>query len=183
MNGKASRIVRTTILVIFGLLWLIPVYLLLINASKDPTVYDSRQSWIPDGFALFSNIAEALSLSGMADSVLSTVLYSLVSPALAVIIGAAAGFGIVALGLKHGFAWFVVIFGGTIFPLQMILLPLFDGYSRIGLYDNLIGMILPFILTRLKLDPAVASGPLITSIADAVGLIVYFTIATAILGI
>jgi magnesium transporter len=48
---------------------------------------------------------------------------------------------------------------------------------------NLIGMILPFILTKLKLDPAVASGPLITSIADAVGLIVYFSIATAILGI
>jgi magnesium transporter len=48
---------------------------------------------------------------------------------------------------------------------------------------NLIGMLLPFILTRLKLDPAVASGPLITSIADAVGLIIYFSIATAILGI
>lgn len=142
MNGKTSQIVRTAILVIFGLLWLVPVYLLLINASKDPTVYDSRQSWIPDGFALFSNMAEALSLSGMADSVLSTVLYSIVSPALAVIVGAAAGFGIVALGLRHGFAWFVVIFGGTIFPLQMILLPLFDGYSRVGLYDNRIGMIL-----------------------------------------
>jgi magnesium transporter len=49
------------------------------------------------------------------------------------------------------------------------------------LLTNIIGMILPFILTRFKLDPAVASGPLITSIADAVGLMIYFSYATLIL--
>ncbi len=46
---------------------------------------------------------------------------------------------------------------------------------------NLIGMVLPFILTRLKLDPAVASSPLITSIVDAAGLLIYFFIASLIL--
>lgn len=48
---------------------------------------------------------------------------------------------------------------------------------------NLIGLLLPFVLTRLKLDPALASGPLITSIADAVGLIIYFSYAVWILGL
>ncbi len=47
---------------------------------------------------------------------------------------------------------------------------------------NLLGAILPFILSKIKIDPAVASAPLITSIADAVGLIIYFSIAVAILG-
>lgn len=42
---------------------------------------------------------------------------------------------------------------------------------------NLVGMILPFILTKLRLDPAVASSPLITTIMDALGLVTYFTIA------
>ena len=46
---------------------------------------------------------------------------------------------------------------------------------------NLVGTILPFILTKLKIDPAVASSPLITSIADATGLFIYFGIATAFL--
>ena len=32
------------------------------------------------------------------------------------------------------------------------------------------------------MDPAVASGPLITSIADAAGVLVYFGIASVILG-
>ncbi|MDP3452792.1 MAG: magnesium transporter [Bacteroidales bacterium] len=42
---------------------------------------------------------------------------------------------------------------------------------------SLIGMLLPFAFTRLKLDPATASAPLITSIADICGVIIYFSIA------
>ncbi|MFP4510523.1 MAG: magnesium transporter [Spirochaetaceae bacterium] len=46
---------------------------------------------------------------------------------------------------------------------------------------NLIGMSLPFVLNVVKADPAVASGPLITSVADAVGLLIYFGFATWLL--
>ena len=141
---KMSRTIRTSILVGCGLLWLLPVYLLLVNASKSPVTYTSKEAWIPKEFALFSNMADALQLSGLADSVMSTVIYSVVSPLIAVLVGAAAGFAIVALRLKNGFAWFVVIFGGTVFPLQMVLLPLFDGYSRVGLFDTQLGMIIVY---------------------------------------
>lgn len=43
---------------------------------------------------------------------------------------------------------------------------------------SLIGMLLPFLFTKLKLDPAAASAPLITSIADITGVMIYFTIAS-----
>ncbi len=46
---------------------------------------------------------------------------------------------------------------------------------------SLVGLSLPFLLTRLKVDPATASAPLITTIADASGVLVYFSIATLIL--
>ncbi|HYE68990.1 MAG TPA: magnesium transporter, partial [Anaerovoracaceae bacterium] len=46
---------------------------------------------------------------------------------------------------------------------------------------NLVGVILPFILTRLRFDPAVASSPLITTLVDALGLLMYFTFASLIL--
>jgi magnesium transporter len=42
---------------------------------------------------------------------------------------------------------------------------------------NFVGMTLPFVLARLRLDPAVASNPLITTIADATGLLIYFMVA------
>ncbi len=47
----------------------------------------------------------------------------------------------------------------------------------------LIGMSLPFVLTRMKLDPATASSPLITSLADIIGVVIYLGIATWYLGL
>lgn len=43
---------------------------------------------------------------------------------------------------------------------------------------SLIGLLLPFIFTKIKIDPATASAPLITSIADICGVLIYFSIAT-----
>ncbi|MCS7033493.1 MAG: magnesium transporter [Phycisphaerae bacterium] len=51
----------------------------------------------------------------------------------------------------------------------------------IVLMGSLIGLSLPFLLTRLNLDPAAASGPLITSLADICGVLIYFSIATYML--
>ena len=51
------------------------------------------------------------------------------------------------------------------------------------LVGSLIGMSLPFVLSRFKMDPATASGPLVTSIADIAGVLIYFSIATWYLGL
>jgi magnesium transporter len=53
--------------------------------------------------------------------------------------------------------------------------------ASIVVIANLVGMLLPFLMTRLGLDPAVASSPLITTVMDAVGLLIYFSIATYVL--
>jgi magnesium transporter len=46
---------------------------------------------------------------------------------------------------------------------------------------SVIGMSLPFLLSRLQMDPATASAPLITTISDALGVVIYFAIATSLL--
>ncbi len=51
------------------------------------------------------------------------------------------------------------------------------------LVGSLIGTLLPFVLTRFGLDPATASAPLITSLADIAGVLIYFSIATWVLGV
>lgn len=49
------------------------------------------------------------------------------------------------------------------------------------LAGGLIGILLPLLLNRLKIDPAAASIPLITTIADVSGVMIYFSIATLML--
>jgi magnesium transporter len=52
----------------------------------------------------------------------------------------------------------------------------------IVVWGSLIGMLLPFVLTKAGRDPATASAPLITSLADISGVLIYFSIATWYLG-
>ncbi|MGH0596306.1 magnesium transporter [Bacillus mycoides] len=51
----------------------------------------------------------------------------------------------------------------------------------IVIWSSIVSSILPLILNKLKLDPAVISGPFITTLVDGTGLILYFTIAKMLL--
>ncbi|MFO8156341.1 MAG: magnesium transporter, partial [Thiohalospira sp.] len=53
--------------------------------------------------------------------------------------------------------------------------------TAVVVFGSLTGMLMPFLLDRLKIDPATSSAPLITSLADIIGILVYFSIATLIL--
>jgi len=83
-----------------------------------------------------------------------------------------------ALGLTMAITvWTVGVFRtelaiATIVAITMVAVVLAGG---------LIGILLPLLLNRLGIDPAAASIPLITTIADVSGVMIYFTIATAIL--
>ncbi|MEA3447696.1 MAG: magnesium transporter [Bacteroidota bacterium] len=48
---------------------------------------------------------------------------------------------------------------------------------------SLIGLLLPYVFTKINRDPATASAPLITSVSDVIGVVIYFSLATAILGL
>lgn len=50
-------------------------------------------------------------------------------------------------------------------------------------WSNLVAAIIPILAEKLKIDPTVVSAPLITSIVDATGLLIYFYLAKALLGI
>lgn len=50
-------------------------------------------------------------------------------------------------------------------------------------WANTIGSLIPLAANRLKIDPAVVSAPLITTLVDATGLAIYLLIAKALLGL
>src|SRR5690606_3013948 len=64
-----------------------------------------------------------------------------------------------------------------------VLIGLTVGCSLIGIvtWGTLSGSMLPFLLRKLKLDPATASAPFVATLVDVTGLIIYFTIASIIL--
>ena len=86
------------------------------------------------------------------------------------------------LGITMGLAVSLVGFwrGGPELGIQLAMVV---GFAMLAvvIMGAMIGMLLPFILQRLNMDPATASTPLITSVADVVGILIYFSIASMIL--
>jgi magnesium transporter len=57
------------------------------------------------------------------------------------------------------------------------------GVALVGvvLWGTLVGSMLPFLLRRLRFDPASASAPFVATLVDVTGLVIYFTAAQLIL--
>ncbi|TVQ75222.1 MAG: magnesium transporter [Phycisphaeraceae bacterium] len=87
---------------------------------------------------------------------------------------------LVATLLGGAMAGAVMLIAG--FRAPDVLVPVGLTMVCVVIFGSVLGMSLPFVLTRFKLDPATASAPLITSIADIVGVLIYFTIASWWLG-
>jgi magnesium transporter len=57
------------------------------------------------------------------------------------------------------------------------------GASLVGVvtFGSMAGSMLPFLLRRLGFDPASASAPFVATLVDVTGLVIYFSVAYAIL--
>lgn len=58
---------------------------------------------------------------------------------------------------------------------------IFCAVVGVVLWGAVTGAMLPFVLRKLKLDPASASAPMVATLVDVTGLIIYFTVASVFL--
>ncbi|MEI8211460.1 MAG: magnesium transporter [Planctomycetota bacterium] len=91
------------------------------------------------------------------------------------------------LGLTLGLIGFLRIATWTLFTdiygphWQLVALTVALSLIGIVTWGTIAGSMLPFLLKKLKLDPATSSAPLVATLVDVTGLILYFSIAIAIL--
>ncbi len=84
----------------------------------------------------------------------------------------------IALGFSMAFAAALLGYWRADLDLALVV---FTTMVGIIVLANLVGALLPAVLSRLRIDPAVASSPLITTVMDISGLLIYFSIAAAFL--
>lgn len=87
--------------------------------------------------------------------------------AVALLLGAMMALAVALLGVLRGGAAIAFVVAVTMVIVVVV--------------GSIIGMSLPFLLSRFELDPATASAPLVTSIADVAGVLIYFGLAAALL--
>lgn len=92
------------------------------------------------------------------------------------------------LGSLVGIFGFAILFSwafvsGEVFDLKLILTTVTISISLLCVivFGNILGSMLPFILTKLGFDPAVTSAPFVSTISDVTGILIYFSLALTIL--
>lgn len=145
-TGKHSldRYLVLALLCLFTIVWVTPLAIVALSSMKTPI--EQSQSGIlalPENAAMIlDNIASASELAGIGNGILSSLIYAFVGSVAAVIAASSAAYSIAMLKIRFPFFWFLVIYSGTIFPFQMYLMPLFQMYQTIDLYDTRFGMLL-----------------------------------------
>ena len=92
-----------------------------------------------------------------------------------------------ALGIILGSIGFLrIVLWQTIHPsygvhYMLVAATVFTSLVGVVLFGTLAGSLLPFLLKKLKFDPASASAPFVATLVDVTGLIIYFTAASLIL--
>jgi magnesium transporter len=112
--------------------------------------------------------------------------------------------GVLQLARKRA-VWLLVLIAAAVMTVNVLLLGLMLGLVALPIVTSFFGWqfavligstllaictwasfsggLLPLVAKRVGIDPAVVSAPLITTLVDATGLIIYFLLARAVLGL
>ncbi|MEO6904186.1 MAG: magnesium transporter [Bacteroidia bacterium] len=86
--------------------------------------------------------------------------------------------GVIGFIRVAAWSYFVTSYGPYWFLIALTI-----GFSLVGvvLWGTLMGSLLPLVLKRLGLDPAVSSAPFVATLVDVTGLIIYFSVSILLL--
>jgi alpha-glucoside transport system permease protein len=151
-EGTGARILRFLaktpvhiLLVAVGLLWLVPTFGLFITSLLAPEDFQSQGWWqifsAPSKLT-FDNYQAVFDNSGIMDSLVTTAIVAVGGTILPIIVGALAGYAFAWLEFPGRDWFFVIVIALLVVPLQMALIPMFQFYNKIGIFDTRLSLIL-----------------------------------------
>ncbi|MDO5662553.1 MAG: carbohydrate ABC transporter permease, partial [Brachybacterium sp.] len=146
----ATTIIVTSILVIVALYFLIPVYWVVINATKSTDdLFGTSGFWFGNDFQLVENIRNVLTAGGgiYPRWALNSILYAGVGSVFATYFAVAAGYALAKFDFPGRRAIFLFVLGGVLVPGTATALPLFFLFSEMGITNTYWSVLLPSLVS------------------------------------
>jgi multiple sugar transport system permease protein len=153
-SSRASTIIVTGILTVVALYFLIPVYWVVIAATKSTEdLFSTYGFWFAPTISLWENLGQVL---GYDDGIFvrwfaNSVLYAGVGALLATYIAAAGGYALAKYEFKGRNLVFGTILGGVLVPGTATALPLFLLFSQMGIANTYWSVLLPSLVSPFGL--------------------------------
>lgn len=155
MRRRVKRIARRipvwVIVTVLLVVVLYPQLWMVLGSFKSQTEFLSNPTWALPEALNFDNYVKALTGGNVAINYRNSLLVTLPSVALIVLLGVAAGYALEVMVWKGRHTTLLLILAGIMVPGQMILVPLFTIYFKIGLTNTLWPMIITYVVMGLPL--------------------------------
>jgi alpha-glucoside transport system permease protein len=151
-EGFATRALRVLgkapvhfVLLAVGLLWLVPTLGLFVTSLLAPEDFQDRGWWqifTAPSKVTFQNYDAVFANQQIVDSLVTTAIVAVGGTVLPILVGACAGYAFAWLDFPGRDWWFVFVIALLVVPLQMALIPMFQLYNTLGIFDTKLSLIL-----------------------------------------
>ncbi len=138
---------------------LLPILYIIQLSIKSPDDIMRNTVWFRPTLANFKNILTG-SVNYLSFSIVlkNSMIVTLVSVAIALMISSLAAYSLARLNVRRRMGINYLILGMRMLPPIAIIVPLYMIWSRIGIYDTLLGLILPYIALDIPLSTWLLQG-------------------------
>jgi ABC-type glycerol-3-phosphate transport system permease component len=144
---KRSNLLPTIILWAIGIVFLIPIYWVLVSSLKsDAEITRFPPTFFPETM-VWQNYPEIWSKLKFGVTFTNSIIVAVPTVALTVIFASMAGYAFSKKRFLGRDAMFSVLIATMIVPPTVLLLPLYFIITKLGMFDSLLGLILPFSVT------------------------------------
>lgn len=141
----SATVVLVVVVQVYPMLWLV------LTSFRTATDFAAGNPFaIPTQFTL-ENYSRAFSMGNLGLNILNSLIVTLGSSLLIVVAGMMAAFALQVLGFRFSGVVRALFLLGIIVPVQIALVPLFIDYSKIGLLDTHLSMIIPLAAFALPM--------------------------------
>ncbi|WP_372338109.1 carbohydrate ABC transporter permease [Microbacterium sp. MPKO10] len=151
---RSSTIIVTAILVIVALYFIVPVYWVLVAATKTTEdLFSTYGFWFAPTFALWDNLSQVLTYDGgiFVRWFANSILYAGVGALLATYFAAAGGYALAKYRFRGNNLVFGTILGGVLVPATATALPLFLLFSQLGMANTYWSVLIPSLVSPFGL--------------------------------
>ncbi len=145
VTDRLSSGVVSVVLIVIGVLWLVPTIGLAVSSLRTPSDINDSGWWTvitAPAQLTVDNYRDLLDNDRMVSAFWNTVVITVPSTALVVMIAAFAAYAFAWIDFPGRDALFLVVIGLLVVPIQVALIPVARLYGDIGIYGDVLGVIL-----------------------------------------
>ncbi len=159
-KGVSYQVVKTVIyafLVVLVFVYLAPlVWMLSVSVKNDVELFISPFG-LPEAIQ-WENYTFAWTAGRLGIATLNSIIVCVTTLFFSMIIGSMASFAIGRMRWKLSKVAMVYFLIGMMVPVHCVLIPLFKTFSSFGMYNNLVGLILPYLTFSLPITVFIMTG-------------------------